>query len=191
MIAFVFLPAISGNSRCSVLVPLTNTVLLLGGSMLPTWRWVKISTYLHLEPFLLITYMLLVLARILSLSLLLSCYNFLCYNSDQYCYYSYVLTLICIIIIIVTITNIIFLLLLMSLNYYYCYNILFRNPNVFCPQLLFPIIFVCLCICLFSVIMCSCNLSLTLCCDSPLCTYVYMHCVVSVTGLLAVDSAHK
>jgi hypothetical protein len=32
----VFLPAISGDSRCSALVPLTNTVLLLGAPMLPT-----------------------------------------------------------------------------------------------------------------------------------------------------------
>jgi hypothetical protein len=30
MLAFVFLPAISGDSRCSALAPLTNTVLLLG-----------------------------------------------------------------------------------------------------------------------------------------------------------------
>jgi hypothetical protein len=63
MLAFVFLPAISGNSHCSVLVPLTNTVLLLGAPTLPTW-WVKISTYLHLELFLSITFMLLIVNRI-------------------------------------------------------------------------------------------------------------------------------
>jgi hypothetical protein len=63
MLAIVFLPAISGDSRCSELVPLTNTVLLLGAPMLPT-LWVKISTYLHLELFLLITFMLLIVNRI-------------------------------------------------------------------------------------------------------------------------------
>jgi hypothetical protein len=47
-----------------MLVPLINTVLLLGGPILPIWC-VKISTYLHLEPFLLITYMLLILDRII------------------------------------------------------------------------------------------------------------------------------
>jgi hypothetical protein len=59
-LAFVFLPAISGDSRCSALVPLTNTVLLLGAPMLPMWRWVKIATYLNLEPFLLIGFMLVI-----------------------------------------------------------------------------------------------------------------------------------
>jgi hypothetical protein len=63
MFAFMFLPAISGNSHCCALVPLINTVLLLGAPMLPTW-WVNISRYLHLEPFLLIAYMLLILDRI-------------------------------------------------------------------------------------------------------------------------------
>jgi hypothetical protein len=53
--AFFF---VSGNSHCSVLVPLTNTVLLLGAPMLPTWL-VKISIYLHLEAFILITSILL------------------------------------------------------------------------------------------------------------------------------------
>jgi hypothetical protein len=43
----------------------------------------------------------------------------------------------------------------------------------------------------FSAIMCSCNIPLTLCCVSPLCSYVYLYCVVSVIGLVAVDSAHK
>jgi hypothetical protein len=54
---------ISGDSRSSALVRLTNTVLLLGAHMLPTW-WVKISTYLHLELFLLITFMLLIVNKI-------------------------------------------------------------------------------------------------------------------------------
>jgi hypothetical protein len=89
MLAFMFLPAISGDSRCSALVPLTNTVLLLGTTMLPTWRWVKISIYLHLEPFHLIAYMLLVLNRILLLSSsLLLCSSFL-FNSDLHYYYYY------------------------------------------------------------------------------------------------------
>jgi hypothetical protein len=147
--------------------PLRNTVLLLGAPMLPTWRWVKFSIYLYLETFFLIAYMLLVLHRILLLSLC----------------FSYFLTLICIIII----TIIILLSLLISLNYYCYYNVLFRNSNDFCSQLSFPIIFVCL----FSTIMFSCNLSLTLCCVCPLCSYVYLHCAVSVIGLVAVDSAYK
>jgi hypothetical protein len=137
MLAFVFLPAISVDSRCSALVPLTNTVLLLGAPMLPTWR-VMISTYLHLEPFLLITYMLLVLDRMLS-SLLILYYNFLCYNSDLH------------IIIIIVITNITFLSLLISLNCYYCYNILFRNPKVLCSLLWFPNIFVYLLVCILQL----------------------------------------
>jgi hypothetical protein len=40
-----------------------TTVLLLGSPMLPTW-WVEISTYLHFELFLLITFMLLIVNRI-------------------------------------------------------------------------------------------------------------------------------
>jgi hypothetical protein len=55
--------------------------------MLPTW-WVKISTYLHLEPFLLIVYMLLALDRILLLSSLFLCSSFL-FNSDLHYYYYY------------------------------------------------------------------------------------------------------
>jgi hypothetical protein len=39
----------------------------------------------------------------------------------------------------------------------------------------------------FSAIMCSCNLPLTLCCVCPLCSYVYLHCAVSVIGPVAVD----
>jgi small-conductance mechanosensitive channel len=42
MLAFVFLPAISGNSYCFVLDSLINAVLLLGAPMVPTWRLVKI-----------------------------------------------------------------------------------------------------------------------------------------------------
>jgi hypothetical protein len=49
----------------------------------------------------------------------------------------------------------------------------------------------CLVICLFSAIMYSCNLSLALYCVCPLCSYVYLHCAVSVIGLVAVGSAHK
>jgi hypothetical protein len=89
MLAFVFLPAISRGSRCSALVPLTNTVLLLCAPMLPTW-WVKISTYLHLEPVLLIASMLLILNRIY-------------YYYYYYDFISYITTLICIIIIIIII----------------------------------------------------------------------------------------
>jgi hypothetical protein len=51
MLALVFPPAILGTSHCLELVPLTNTVLQLGGPMLPKC-WVKISTYLQWEPFL-------------------------------------------------------------------------------------------------------------------------------------------
>jgi hypothetical protein len=182
MLAFVFLPAIYGDSRCSASVPLTNTVLLLGVPMLPTW-WVKISTYLHLEPFHLIAYMLLVLDRILLLSSSLLCSSFL-FNSDLH---YYIIIIIIPIILICIITIIILLTLLISLNYYRYYNILFRNSNDFYSQLSFLIIFVCL----PSAIMRSCNLSFTLCCVCPLCTYVYLHCAVSVIGLVAVDSAHK
>jgi hypothetical protein len=68
--------------------------------MLPTWRWVKISTYLHLEPFLLIAYMLLILDRI--------------FYRYYYALISYLITLICIIIIIIIIiANLIELLLLL------------------------------------------------------------------------------
>jgi hypothetical protein len=63
MLTFVFLPALSGNSHCSVLVPPINTVLLLGAPVLPTWRWAKISTYLHVELFLLITSIVLIVHR--------------------------------------------------------------------------------------------------------------------------------
>jgi hypothetical protein len=37
LLAFVFLTAILGTSLCLVFFLLTNTVLLLGGAMLPTW----------------------------------------------------------------------------------------------------------------------------------------------------------
>jgi hypothetical protein len=46
-----------------IIIIIIIIVILLGAPMLPTWRWVKISTYLHLEPCLLITYVLLVLDR--------------------------------------------------------------------------------------------------------------------------------
>jgi hypothetical protein len=42
---FVFLPAMLGTPQRSELVPLINTVLLLGAPVLPM-RWVEISTYL-------------------------------------------------------------------------------------------------------------------------------------------------
>jgi hypothetical protein len=74
--------------HCSALVPLTNIVLLLGAPVLPTWRWVRISTYLHLEPFLLIAYMFITLDRI--------------YYYYYYAIISYVITLICIIIIVIS-----------------------------------------------------------------------------------------
>jgi hypothetical protein len=45
MLAFMSLSAILGTSHCLELVPVINSVLLLGAPMLPT-RWVKISTYL-------------------------------------------------------------------------------------------------------------------------------------------------
>jgi hypothetical protein len=175
-LTFVFLPAVSGNSQCSVRVPLTNTVLLLGAPMLPTWRWVKISTYLHLELFHSIAYMLLILDRIL----LLLCSSFV-FNSDMhYCYYSYNSDLhYYYYYYIIIIINFIELLLLL-----YC---LFRNSDEFCSHLSFPIIFVCL----FSAIMCSSNLSFTLFWVCPLCTYVCLHCAVSVIGLVAVNSAQK
>jgi hypothetical protein len=63
ILALVFLPAVSGNSHCFVLVPLTNTVLLLGAPMLPTW-WVKISTYLHLKLFRCMQFILRIVNRI-------------------------------------------------------------------------------------------------------------------------------
>jgi hypothetical protein len=81
---------VSRNSHCSVLVPPINTVLLLGVPMLPIW-WVKIPTYLYVEPFLLIAFMLLILEKSLSSSSSSSiplCYNFR-YNSDLYYYYYY------------------------------------------------------------------------------------------------------
>jgi hypothetical protein len=55
MLAFLFLPAILGTSHCLEFVPLINTVLLLGAPVLPT-RWVKISTYLQSEQFLLVIF---------------------------------------------------------------------------------------------------------------------------------------
>jgi hypothetical protein len=70
----------SSSSSSSLLVP-------LGAPMLVTW-WVKIATYLHLETFLLIAYMLLILDR--------------SYYSKYYYYYaiiSYIISPICIIIL--------------------------------------------------------------------------------------------
>jgi hypothetical protein len=55
MLVFVFLLAMLWTPRSLVLVPLINTVLLLGAPMLPTW-WVEMSTYLQSEPFLLIIF---------------------------------------------------------------------------------------------------------------------------------------
>jgi hypothetical protein len=90
MLAFMLLPATSGDSRCSALVPLTNTVLLLGAPMLPTWWGVKISTYLHLELFLLIPFMLVIVDRI----------YYYCYNAKI----SPAVVVICIIIIIILVS---------------------------------------------------------------------------------------
>jgi hypothetical protein len=64
MLSFLLLPTTSEPYHCCLLVPLTNTVLLLGAPVLPTWRWVKISTYLHLEPIRSMTIMLITLTRI-------------------------------------------------------------------------------------------------------------------------------
>jgi hypothetical protein len=86
MLAFVFLPVISWNSLCFVLVPLTNTVLLLGATMLLTWRWVKISIYFHLEAFLLITFIILIVDRIYYYHYWYW-YHILNFNSDCYYYY--------------------------------------------------------------------------------------------------------
>jgi hypothetical protein len=52
MLAFVFLPAFSGNSHCSALVHLTNTVLLLAANV--------VGKDLQLEAFVLTAYMLLI-----------------------------------------------------------------------------------------------------------------------------------
>jgi hypothetical protein len=90
MLAFVFLSAISGNSLCSMLVLLTNSVLLLGLPMLRTW-WVKAWTYLHLEPFLLIAYMLLILDRIYYHHYYYAVVS--CYNSDLHYYYYIIIIL--------------------------------------------------------------------------------------------------
>jgi hypothetical protein len=57
MLGFVFHPAILGTSNCLELVPLINTVLLLGAPMLSTPS-VKISTYFQSETFLSITFIL-------------------------------------------------------------------------------------------------------------------------------------
>jgi hypothetical protein len=51
-------------------------------------------------------------------------------------------------------------------------------------------LFVCVFVC-FSAIICSRNLSLASCCVFPLCSYVYLHCAVSVIGLVAVGSAYQ
>jgi hypothetical protein len=50
ILAFVFLPAILGDACCLVLVPLTNTVLLLDAPMLPTCR-VEVAIYLYCRLF--------------------------------------------------------------------------------------------------------------------------------------------
>jgi hypothetical protein len=55
MLVFVSLLAMLGTSQHLVFVPLTNTVLLLGAPMQPTW-WVKILTYLQSERFLFIIF---------------------------------------------------------------------------------------------------------------------------------------
>jgi hypothetical protein len=178
MLAFVFLPAISGDSHCPALVPLTNTVVLLGPPMLPTW-WVKISTYLHLEPFLLIAYMHLVLDRLL---LLLLCYNFRCYNSYQHYYYYCYLWSVLLLYSYHYQFNLIITIIMISCFTVKCFLFIISFPYHF----LLVYLFVC-----FSVIMCSCNLPLTLCCVCPLCTSVYLHCAVSVIDTVAVDSAHK
>jgi hypothetical protein len=79
MLAFVFLPAISGTSHCLAFVPLVKTVFLLGASMLPT-RWVKISTHLQSERFFSITFIL------INLKLLIFVHtpNVLCYVVLRY-----------------------------------------------------------------------------------------------------------
>jgi hypothetical protein len=56
----VSLLAMFGTSQRLAFVPLTNTALLLGAPMQPTW-WVKISTYLQSERFLFILFYNLVL----------------------------------------------------------------------------------------------------------------------------------
>jgi hypothetical protein len=80
-----------------------------------------------------------------------------------------------------------------------------HNPNVLgyvvlsCHVLVTSLhfsLFICLfvyffCIDVFFPPVLTCNLSLTLCCVCPWCNYLYLHCVVSVIGLIAVDSAHK
>jgi hypothetical protein len=71
----VFLPAILGTSHCLVFVPLINTVLLLGAPVLPM-RWVKISTYLHSQPFLSIIF---ILINLKFLILFVHSPNVLCY----------------------------------------------------------------------------------------------------------------
>jgi hypothetical protein len=67
-------PALLGT-YCLVFVPLTITVLLLRAHMLQT-RWVNISTYLQLEPFLLITFILIDLKLLI---LFVHNRNILCY----------------------------------------------------------------------------------------------------------------
>lgn len=53
---FVFLLVVWGTSQCLVFVPPINTLLPLGASVLPTWRWVQISTHLQSKRFLLIIF---------------------------------------------------------------------------------------------------------------------------------------
>jgi hypothetical protein len=53
MSVFVSLLAMLGTSQRLAFVPPTNTALLLGAPMQPTW-WVKILTYLRSERFLFI-----------------------------------------------------------------------------------------------------------------------------------------
>jgi hypothetical protein len=55
MFVFVSLLAMLGTSQSLAFVPLTNTALLLGAHIQPTW-WVKILTYLQSERFLFIIF---------------------------------------------------------------------------------------------------------------------------------------
>jgi hypothetical protein len=75
-------------------------------------------------------------------------------------------------------------------------SMVLQNTSNCTPDFIIIIIIIipyhlCLFVVCFFAIMWSCNLSLTLCCVCPLCSYVYLHCAVSVIGLIAVDSAHK
>jgi hypothetical protein len=72
-----------------------------------------------------------------------------------------------------------------------CYVVLSYHVLVTSPHPRFFCLFI-----YFSALMCfppvlACNLFLTLCCVCPLCNYLYLHCAVSVFGLVAIDSAEK